>query len=67
MWQLIIVLCLAATQGQACMPLQGSVVPANADGFVSATVCNSAGKVIAAQLATNPAVQNTNYSCSLPK
>lgn len=63
MIKLVVVLCLAATPGGQCMPLQGVVQPANADGFPSDQLCLTVGAAIAADLRANPLVSDVQFSC----
>jgi hypothetical protein len=63
MIKLVIVLCLAATPGGSCTPLEATVVPANADGFTDVPTCETAGQVIGADLATNPLVSTIQTFC----
>ena len=63
MIKLVIVLCLAATPGGPCMPLQGVVAPANADGFTDYPTCLAIGGAIAADLRANPLVSDVQSSC----
>jgi hypothetical protein len=63
MIKLVLVLCLAATPGGQCTPLQGVVVPANADGFTDYPTCFAVGTTVAADLNTNPLVSDVQFSC----